>query len=315
MLGFDGPSLPDWTAAMLRRGLAGVCLFARNIVDAGQVRDLCRRVREAAAGLPPPLVAVDQEGGRVQRLRRVAPLHPPMREVGAAGADAAREEGRAIGLEVAALGFNLDFAPVLDVDSNPANPIIGDRSFSSDPATVASCGAAFIEGLRSTGVVACGKHFPGHGDASLDSHLDLPVIGVDRDTLLTRELVPFAAAVRSGLGMMMTAHCVYPAIDPALPATLSRAVITGLLRDRLGFEGCVITDDLAMKAIGDRFDPEDVLRLGLDAGVDLFLQCGAGGEGAALAERLERLVADGVVPEARVEASAARVLAIRAAAR
>jgi beta-N-acetylhexosaminidase len=236
-----------------------------------------------------------------------------MREVGAGGADAAREAGRALGRQVASFGFNLDFAPVLDVDSNPANPIIGDRSFSSDPAAVAACGSAFVEGMRSVGVIACGKHFPGHGDASLDSHLDLPAIEVDRDTILRRELPPFEAAIRAGLPMVMTAHCVFPALDASVPATLSRPIVTGLLRERLGFEGCVVTDDLGMKAISERWPPDEVLRLGLDAGIDLFLHCGPAGEGAGLADRLGRLVADGEVSAERVAASAARVNALRVA--
>jgi len=313
MIGFDGHVLPAGVAALLARGLGGVCLFARNIADPRQLRDLCRgvRVAAAAAGLPPPLVAVDQEGGRVQRLRRISTIHPPMREVGAGGTDAAREAGRALGGQVASFGFNLDFAPVLDVDSNPANPIIGDRSFSSDPAAVAACGAAFVEGMRSAGVIPCGKHFPGHGDASLDSHLDLPVIEADRETILLRELPPFEAAIRAGLPVVMTAHCVYPALDASVPATLSRPVVTGLLRERLGFEGCVVTDDLGMKAISERWLPDEVLRLGLDAGIDLFLHCGPAGEGAALADRLGRLLADGSVGADRVEASAARVNALR----
>jgi beta-N-acetylhexosaminidase len=312
MIGFDGPLLPAEVASLLSRGLAGVALFGRNIVDRAQVADLCRAVRDAARGLPPPLVAVDEEGGRVQRLKRICPVVPPMREVGAAGPGAAAAEGAAIGRELAALGFNLDFAPVLDVDTNAANPVIGDRAFSGDADAVAACAVAFARALESEGVRACGKHFPGHGDAAADSHLDLPVIAAGADTLAVRELRPFEAAVRAGIGIVMTAHCVYPAIDAALPATLSRAHVTGLLRGRLGFGGVVVTDDLGMKAIEGRWGPDEVLGLGLDAGVDLFLHCGPRGEGIALGERLRRLVADGAVARERVVASAGRVMALRA---
>ena len=313
VIGFDGPDLPAGVQRLLAGGLAGVALFARNLVDAEQVRGLCRAIRAAAAGagLPPPIVAVDQEGGRVQRLRRLVPPVPPMREVGAAGPAAAEDAGRRIGADVAGLGFNVDFAPVLDVDSNPANPIIGDRAFSAHPGAVAACGVALARGFAAAGVLACGKHFPGHGDASLDSHLELPVIPADLATIAARELVPFEAAVRARLPMLMTAHCVYPALDAALPATLSRPVVNGLLRDRLGFDGCVITDDLGMKAISARWAPDEVLALGFDAGVDLFLHCGPAGEGEALAERLAALVADGRVARARVEASSERVTRVR----
>lgn len=307
VLGFDGPTLPRDVSSLLARGLAGVALFARNLVDAGQVRDLCREVRVAARGWPAPIVSIDQEGGRVQRLRRLCPPRPPAAELGAAGPDACREAGRAIGLDLADLGLNLDFAPVLDVDTNPQNPIIGDRAFGRDPATAASGAMAFLAGLESTGVAGCGKHFPGHGDAQADSHLELPVIAVDAATLDAREAEPFAAAIRGGIRMIMTAHCLYPALDPDVPATLSPAIVDGRLRARLGFDGCVITDDLGMKAIADRFAPGEILDRGLRAGVDLFLQCGAKGEGLELAETLERGVRDGALPADRVRAAGGRV--------
>ncbi len=311
ILGFDGPTLPDDVKGLLARGLAGVALFARNLVDADQVRGLCRAIREAARDHPPPIIAVDEEGGRVQRLRRIVGAFPAAREVGKGGAEAARKAGAAIGGALRDLGFNLDFAPVLDVDSNPANPIIGDRAFSPDPDEVARCGVAFLEGLQATGVLACGKHFPGHGDAAADSHLDLPVITSDPDTLKRREVPPFEAAVRAGLPMVMTAHCLYPALDPDHPATLSRRIVGGLLREDLGFDGCVVTDDLGMKAISDRFAPEEVVARGIEAGVDLFLHCGTGGEGLALVETLEDLVRRGAVSRGRVEAAVRRVEGLR----
>ncbi len=311
ILGFDGPTLPDDVKDLLGRGLAGVALFARNLVDAEQVRDLCRAIREAAVGRPPPIIAVDEEGGRVQRLRRIIGEFPAAREVGKSGAEAARQAGAVIGAALRGLGFNVDFAPVLDVDSNPANPIIGDRAFSPDPDEVARCGVAFLEALQRTGVLACGKHFPGHGDAAADSHVDLPVIDADPDTLSRREVLPFKAAIRAGLSMVMTAHCLYPALDPDRPATLSRRVVGGLLREGLGFDGCVVTDDLGMKAISDRFTPEEVVVLGMEAGVDLFLHCGVGGEGGRLVETLEALVGRGVVSRERVEVSARRIARLR----
>jgi beta-N-acetylhexosaminidase len=315
IIGFDGPSLPDDVAEALADGLAGVTLFARNLADRAQVAGLCDAIRRAAEGWPPPVIAVDQEGGRVQRLRRMSPLHPPMREVGGQGPGACRAAGAAIGADLADLGFNLDFAPVLDVDTNAANPIIGDRAFSSDPHEAAGRALAFLEGLEAAGPAGCGKHFPGHGDAAADSHLDLPVIDVGPDLLEARELVPFRAAVDAGVRMIMTAHCLFPRLDPDVPATLSRAVVRGLLRERLGFDGCVITDDLGMKAISDRFPLHDVLVRGLDAGIDAFLHCGANGEGLAMAGELARAIGEGAVRREAVEAAAARVDRLRAGLR
>jgi len=311
VLGFDGPTLPTEEAGLLARGLGGVALFARNLVDAEQVRDLCRQVRAAARGLPPPIISVDQEGGRVQRLRRLCPLRPTAAELGAAGGPTCREAGLAIGRDLRDLGFNLDFAPVLDVDTNPANPIIGDRAFGRDPVSAAAGALAFLEGLESVGVAGCGKHFPGHGDASADSHLELPVIPAEAGVLDTREARTFEAAIRAGIRMIMTAHCLYPNLDPDVPATLSPGIIDGRLRRQLGFEGCVITDDLGMKAISDRFEPAQILERGLRAGVDLFLQCGAKGEGRVLAEALERGVRDGSLPRDRLEAAVDRVSRFR----
>ncbi len=310
LLGFDGTSLPIDVASLLARGLAGVALFRRNLTDPGQVRALCQDIREAANG-PVPIIAVDQEGGRVQRLRGLVPDVPPMAEVGAAGPVVARDWGRRIGLDLADLGFNVDFAPVLDVHSNLANPIIGDRAFSGDPARVAECAVAFLEGLVSTGVLGCGKHFPGHGDASVDSHLDLPVLDAGSDLLKFRELLPFVAAIRAGLGMVMTAHCLYPAVDPDRIATLSPIFLQDWLRRDLGFQGCIITDDLGMQGIVGHNPPERIATLGLAAGVDLFLHCGAAGEGAALTDVLASVIAADPALAVAARRAFARVCALR----
>lgn len=307
VIGFDGYELPKQTADLLAGGLAGVTLFARNISDRVQLMELCASIREAAlpSGLV-PIIAVDQEGGRVQRLRRIGPLFDAARDQANP-----RDTGLHIGDELALLGFNTDYAPVLDVDSNPSNPIIGDRSFSCDPVVVASSAVAFHEGLAGAGIVGCGKHFPGHGDASADSHLDLPRIQISRETLATRELIPFKAAVGAGFRMMMTAHCLYPSIDPSLPATLSSHFIKPILRDSLGFDGVVISDDLGMKAIADRFGPDDVVRLGIGAGLDIFLHCGIEGEATQLMDSLFNQVDSGVIPVADVAAAAGRIRWLR----
>jgi beta-N-acetylhexosaminidase len=183
-------------------------------------------------------VAIDQEGGLVQRLRAPLTVWPDMFSVGAAGNPARTEQvGRALGQELAALGIGWDFAPVLDVHTNPDNPVIGNRSFGTTPEAVAAHALAFWRGLRSAGVLGCGKHFPGHGDTHTDSHLELPVVDHPMERLRAVELAPFAAAARAGMEAIMTAHVLFPALDPDRPATLSRRVLTDLLRGELGFAG------------------------------------------------------------------------------
>jgi len=311
--GFEGTdAVPAPFAALLRKGLAGAILFTRNCESPAQVAalnaELCRLAPERD-----PIRSVDQEGGRVQRIRDPLTVWPPLRAVGAASDEAiARRVGQAIGGELAALGFTWDFAPVLDVDSNPDNPIIGDRSLSRDPEVVSHLGIALAEGLHESGVGSCAKHFPGHGDTLLDSHEDLPRLTHERSLLHDRELVPFAAAARAALPAIMTAHVVFEALDPERPATVSRAALTGLLRGELGFQGLVVSDDTEMKAVADRYEIESIVTEGLLAGVDLFLICHH-------AEKMERAIA-ALTREAeqsqafttRLEEASQRVAAFRA---
>ena len=251
--------------------LAGVILFARNITEPIAV---AREIATIADASPrTPLVAVDQEGGRVQRFRSRVLQLPPMRHLGERGDVAFTERAAAaLGAQLGHIGFNVDFAPVLDVDTNPANSVIGDRSFSSDPEVVAAHGLAFARGLQSAGLLACGKHFPGHGDTLEDSHFDLPALKHDMARLEAVELVPFRAAVGQ-IGSLMTAHIVFEALDPSCPATLSRAVITGLLREQVGYEGLVVSDDLEMKAIADHYGTGEAAVGAIAAGCDLLLVC------------------------------------------
>lgn len=272
VIGFEGLEPGDDTLALIRRGVSGVILFARNVATPRQVAELNRRLKAEARG--PLLSSVDQEGGRVARLRAPWTEWPAMRALGDTGdEELAFEVGRTLGEELKASGFDVDYAPVLDVDSNPLNPIIGDRAFGRDPELVGRLGSALAKGLQSVLVSACGKHFPGHGDTSQDSHLDLPVLPHALSVLNERELVPFKAAVDAGVASMMTAHVVFEALDPGLPATMSAKVIDGLLRKQLGFEGVVLSDDLEMKAVHDRFPMRNVVEQALLAGVDGFLCC------------------------------------------
>lgn len=275
VVGFEGPRLDVRLEKLLRGGVGGIIAFARNVESPEQIAaTIAEAKRIATARL---LASVDQEGGRVARLRG-APFTavPPMRDVGAStGVRAAREVGELLALEVRAMGFDMDFAPVMDVDTNPDNPIIGDRSFHSDAGRVAELGVALAQGLEARGVASSAKHFPGHGDTLVDSHLALPTLPHRMDRLRAVELVPFAAYARAGLACVMTAHITFPSLDAQFPATMSEVVLGGLLRRELGFAGVVVSDDLSMAAIAANFTREEALVRGLAAGVDVFLLCSA----------------------------------------
>ncbi len=309
--GFEGTSLPEPFARALSNGRrGGAILFKRNITsDPAQVAALTRAIHRAAG--EPPLVGVDQEGGRVVRLGAPLIEVPPMRTVASWGdADFAERLARAVGAELAALGFTIVFAPVLDVNTRADNPVIGDRAFGDDPDTCARFGAAWIRGLQSAGLLACGKHFPGHGDTTKDSHFDLPVVDRARDELERVELTPFRAAAAAGVASMMTAHVVYPAIDPALPATLSHAVCTDL-RERLGFGAMLVSDDLEMRAIAARWSIEDASVQAIEAGCDALLICASVENQERAAEALTRKAEASPAFRTRCEQALARVTAAR----
>ncbi len=275
MLGFSGtgPS-PTIKRLITECGLGGVVLFGCNIETPQQVAKLCEELQDLALNNPPAIplfISIDQEGGRVTRIKEgVTPL-PPMASLGATGStQLAYSLGQVIGRELRFMGINMDLAPVLDVDSQPKNPVIGDRSLGDNPDLVAKLGCEFYKGLNQAGVLATGKHFPGHGDTEADSHLSLPVVKQDRHVLEQRELAPFKAAIISGLEVIMPAHVLYPVLDDNNPATLSAKIITGLLRQELGFKGLVLSDDMLMKAIDQDKLPQMAVRA-IQAGVDMLL--------------------------------------------
>jgi beta-N-acetylhexosaminidase len=280
------------------------------------VAALVGALRGAAPDDLPLLVSIDQEGGLVMRLRGVATDWPAMLAVGTAGEPARTQQvGRALGDELAALGIGWDFAPVLDVHTNPANPVIGNRAFGTTPEAAAAHALAFWRGLRGAGVVGCGKHFPGHGDTRTDSHHELPVVDHDVARLRAVELAPFAAAAQAGMEAFMTAHVLFPALDPDWPATLSRKILTGVLRGELGFRGVIVSDDLGMKAVADRYPIEDLAVGCIEAGADHLLVREPAGRQIAAHEALVRAAESRADFRARVEESAARVAALKAACR
>jgi beta-N-acetylhexosaminidase len=264
--GFDGLEPPEWLRRRLADGLGGVVLFARNIRDPEQVAELTSAMRRER---PQLLVATDEEGGDVTRLEAATgSSYPGNLALGVVDdLGLTKRVAAAIGSDLGAVGVNLDLAPVADVVSRPDNPIVGVRSFGADLELVSRHVSAFVSGLQSVGVAACAKHFPGHGETTLDSHVELPVADVGLETLSKRGLPPFRAAVEAGAKAVMTAHVCVPALDDA-PATLSRELIEGLLRGRLDFSGMVITDALEMRAISGTVGIEDGAVLALAAGAD-----------------------------------------------
>jgi beta-N-acetylhexosaminidase len=310
-VGFEGTSPSPEVLELVARGVYGVVLFARNVESAEQVADLVAQLKRAAGR--PLLVSVDQEGGRVARLRKAHGFTelPPMRALGATGdPELARSVGALLGRELRAVGIDQDYAPVVDVDTNPQNPVIGDRSLGRDASRVAQLGAALAQGLQSAGVAACAKHFPGHGDTSQDSHHHLPRLPHPLKRLEEVELVPFRALSRAGVAAIMTAHVVFEALDPERPATLSRPVVR-LLREWCEYQGCVISDDLDMKAVSEHFSPEEIVVRALTAGVDAFLACRRPEIQHGAIDRLRQAVERGAVSRERVteaRSSVARLL-------
>ncbi len=287
--------------------LGGVILFARNVEAPEQVAELSHDIQQLSREVP-LWVSVDQEGGRVARLRAPFTEWPPMAVLGRSGdAALASRFARALAAELRAVGITLDYAPVLDIHTNPKNPVIGDRALAEEAGLVARLGAAIIRGLQENGVAACGKHFPGHGDTSIDSHLDLPLVEHPPDRIRRVECVPFAEAIRAGVAFMMTAHVLVPSLDEERPATLSRRIVAGLLREELGFEGVIVGDDLEMKAVAKHYTVADAAVQAIAAGCDGLLVCSGSIEAQAAAlEALVHAVEEGRLPIKRVEDALAR---------
>ncbi|ANS67853.1 sugar hydrolase [Streptomyces lincolnensis] len=307
--GFTGTTAPDWLLRRLGEGLASVGLFGRNIASPEQLAALTAQLRTERADV---LVAIDEEGGDVTRLEvRTGSSFPGNNALGAVDdVSLTREVAAELGRRLAACGVNLNWAPSADVNSNPSNPVIGVRSFGADPDLVARHTAAYVTGLQSAGVAACTKHFPGHGDTAVDSHHALPRIDARAPVLSARELTPFRAAIGAGTRALMTAHILVPALDPDHPATLSRRILTDLLRGELGYDGLIVTDGMEMRAIAGTYGIERGSVLALAAGADAI--CVGGGLAddetvRRLRDALVSAVRSGELPESRLADAAERV--------
>ena len=272
MLGFEGRTLSAELAEYLAGGLAGVALYARNFRSVEELQELTAAIRDAAGRAV--LIGIDQEGGTRFALREPFTQWPSAAELGRLNdPDAVEQLSRAMASELRAVGCNLNFAPMLDLHVNAQSPVTTDRSFGGDPRRVAAMGVAFDRGLRAGGVLSCAKHFPGHGDAVVDPHLDLPVFAGTMDRLQTAELVPFAAVIAGGASLVMTAHILLPQIDGENPASLSRTMLDGVLRKQLRFDGVILADDLGMGAVAKRYGSGQSAVRTLAAGTDVAMLC------------------------------------------
>lgn len=314
--GFEGTALNSQTEDLIvNHHIGGLILFERNFKNPEQLTRLIGDLQKLALSSPPfaPLfISVDQEGGRVSRLQSPFTRFPTPCCLGNARSETlAQRFGLALGREMRAVGINMDYAPILDVNTNPDNPIIGTRAFSNAPEWAGKLGVAFLKGFKEAGVLAVGKHFPGHGDTSQDSHLTLPSVDRDSITLENVELAPFSAAIQNGLEVIMTAHVIYKAWDEKYPATFSVPILKNLLRKKLGFQGLIISDDLEMKAVEDHIPFASYPALGTNAGVDLFLICHDTEKVKALVKQMEQDAIAGTIPRAVIEDSVRRILEVK----
>lgn len=291
--------------------VGGVVLLGRNVADdlrvtANTLNELQSMSRE------PLLMNVDQEGGMVARFSEGVTVFPSNMALGATGSpELAYKAAAATASELIALGVNYNYAPSVDVNNNPDNPIIGTRSYSESPEVVAEFGVQAIRGYQDHGMIACAKHFPGHGDTAIDSHLALPSVPYPRERLEAVELRPFRAAVAAGVSSVMTTHIVFPALDTERPSTLSPAIVTGLLREEIGFDGVVVTDCMEMKAIADNFGTPEAAVMAIEAGVDIVLVCHTLSTQREVREAILKAVKDGRISESRIDQSVERIRAMK----
>ncbi|MEY4704602.1 MAG: Beta-N-acetylglucosaminidase [Nitrospirota bacterium] len=312
MVGFLGTSVTPHLASFIKEYKpGGVILFSRNLESVEQMVELTNDL-QACSPHSPLLISIDQEGGRVSRLPKGFTIFPPCDLLGRCNStELAYAAAATIAKELRAVGVNMNMAPVLDVNSNPDNPVIGDRAFGTTPDVVCELGLATAAGLQDNKIVACGKHFPGHGDTSVDSHKELPVVEASRERLEAIEFPPFRRAVEQGVASMMTAHVLYRSLDNELPATLSPAIITDFLRRELRYDGVVLTDDLEMHAIIDHYGVEDASVRAVLAGCDVLLICQDRDREIAAFKAVERAVATGVISPERLDLSVARIARLK----
>ena len=313
MVGFEGTQANETVETHIReRFVGGVVLFSRNIESPQQTAELTNELQQLTSATEhqiPLFIGIDQEGGWVIRLKEGATVLPGNMALGATDSiELAERAGEITAVELAAVGVNLNFAPVMDVNNNPQNPVIDRRSFGESSELVSRLGVPYIRGLQHNGVLATAKHFPGHGDTTVDSHFALPTVNHGRERIHALELQPFRAAIDADVAAIMTAHIVYPAFDAARPATLSPTILTDLLRQELGFDGLLITDDMEMKAIDDRYQSGEAAVMAIEAGADIVMVLWTPAKQVGVFDALLSAVKNGRISQARLDQSVERIL-------
>jgi beta-N-acetylhexosaminidase len=314
LVGMEDYSINDDAKRMIEdRHVGGFILFKRNIRDASQLTALLNSLKEANSVNKIPLfLSVDEEGGRVTRMPDELEKLPTPGSIGATNdSEYSFEIGSILGEELKQFGFNVDFAPVLDINSNPKNPVIGDRSFGSSPGIVSRLGIQTMKGIQSQGIISVVKHFPGHGDTSTDSHLDLPRVDNNLERLESFELIPFTEAVKENADAVMVAHILLPKIDPENPASFSKTIISGILRENMKYDGVIITDDMTMGAIVNNFDIGKAAVKSVNAGSDIVLVCHTREKEEAVIEAITNAAKSGDISEDRVNDSVYRILKLK----
>ncbi|WP_081824138.1 beta-N-acetylhexosaminidase [Paenibacillus sp. UNC451MF] len=314
LFGVDGTVLDDTIRKHITKDhVGGFIFFGPNIKDSHQAWSLFNSMQqENVSGKLPLFLSVDQEGGRVSRMPKEIPAFPTSQSVGKTKDPAyAYKVGSALGHTLGAFGLNVDFAPVLDVNSNPNNPVIGDRSFGATAETVSSMGIQEMKGIQSTGIISVVKHFPGHGDTSVDSHKDLPVVQHDLERLRTVEFAPFAEAIRQGADAVMVAHLLVTKLDPQLPASISPVIIQKYLRGEMGFQGVVITDDMTMEAIGKTMPIDKAAVQAIQAGADIVLVGHEAEKEQAVLNALLQAAKSGTITKETIDASVYRIAKLK----
>lgn len=316
MMGLKGKTLEaDEVEFITQNNIGGVILFDRNLGSPQEIHALCsgiQKLRHKQADKLPLFIAIDMEGGRVARLKAPFTRWPPAKNMGDLDSTSiAFRFAQSMGDELRAVGINLDFAPCVDVLSNPKNSVIGDRAFSADPEQVAKMASAVIRGYIKSGVIACAKHYPGHGNTLIDSHLDLPVEEADLERLRSFELVPFKKAFRARVDMVMTAHIKFPKVDKDWPVTLSSLFIQKILREELRFRQIVISDDLDMKALASHYDRDQLPVQAFNAGCDILLYCNEADRPPKALASLKKAIAENKISATRIEESYQRVVDLK----
>lgn len=317
IVGISGPSLTaEETDFLVRESIGGVILFKRNFVSPKQLHELCSEIRTLAprkGDKSPFFISVDQEGGRVARFRSPFTEWPPMAKVGALdSATVAFRVAQLIGTELAAAGINMNFAPSVDILTNPANTVIGDRALGTTAETVAKLASAVVRGFIKAGLIPVAKHFPGHGNTLIDSHEDLPIENRTLADLEACELEPFRRVIRARLDFIMSSHILFPNIDPKWPVSLSEVFLNDILRHSLRWRGLIVSDDLDMKALTKHHSVGDIAVRALQAGTNVLLYCNEPSSPRIAIDAIEKAVRDRILPVSLINENAARVLKLKA---